>query len=151
METSTAIDIAAPPEVVYRLAAATEEWPRILPHYRWVKRLRGDDRRKVVEMAAWRDLYPVRWVAVQRNDPDRLRITFTHLRGPTRGMDVEWRLTPTPAGTHVVIWHQFESHLPLIGSFFARRIVGDLFIADIATKTLRRIKALAEARTSAEY
>ena len=144
METTNEITIGAPAETVFELAAATERWPEILPHYRWVRRLRGDDRRKLVEMAAWRDFYPVRWVAVQENLPEERRITFRHVRGVSRGMRVEWRLTETPAGTQVRIWHEFHSNLPLIGEFFAHRIVGQLFVGNIAGKTLRRIKQLAE-------
>ncbi len=144
METVNEIFIRAPAERVFALATDTERWPRILPHYRSVRRLAGNDRHKIVAMAAWRDLYPVRWTAEQRSFPEELRITFTHVRGISRGMQVEWRLTPTPDGTHVRIWHEFRSDLPLIGEFFARRIVGQLFVSNIAGKTLRRIKAIAE-------
>jgi aromatase len=149
METTTEIVIRAPVETVFALAAATEEWPRLLPHYRRVRRLRGDDRRKVVEMAARRDFYPVRWVAVQENFPEDRRITFRHVRGVTRGMAVEWRLAATAAGTHVRIWHGFHSRIPLVGEFFAHQIVGRLFVSYIAGKTLRRIKAIAEASSKA--
>ena len=144
METTSEITIRAPAEKVFALAAATEDWPRILPHYRSVRRLRGDDRRKIVAMAAWRDIFPVRWVAVQENLPEERRIRFKHVHGISRGMNVEWRLTETPAGTHVRIRHEFHSRLPLIGEFFAHRIVGQLFVSNIAGKTLRRIKQLAE-------
>lgn len=144
MEMTNEITILAPAERVFALAADTERWPRILPHYRSVCRLRGTDLHKIVEMAAWRDIYPVRWTAEQRNHPEELRITFRHLRGVSRGMAVEWRLTRTLGGTHVRIWHEFTSDLPLIGGFFARRVVGQLFVSNIAGKTLKRIKQLAE-------
>lgn len=144
METTNEILIHAPTEAVFALAADTERWPQILPHYRSVRRLRGTDDHKVVEMAAWRDLYPVRWVAVQRNFPHENRITFRHVRGISRGMEVEWRLTSTAAGTSVRIWHQFHSSIPIVGGIFARRVVGQLFVSNIAGKTLRQIKRLAE-------
>lgn len=144
MEMTNEITILAPAERVFALAADTERWPRILPHYRSVRRLRGTDLHKIARMAAWRDIYPVRWTAEQRNYPEELRITFRHLRGVSRGMEVEWRLTPVPGGTHVHIWHAFSSNLPLVGGFFARRIVGQLFVSNIAGKTLKRIKQLAE-------
>lgn len=144
MELTNEIMIRAPWERVFELAAATERWPELLPHYRFVRRLRGHADYKIVEMAAWRDIYPVRWIAVQRNLPAERRISFRHIRGVSRGMEVEWRLTPTPDGTHVLIWHEFHSALPLVGAFFARRIVGDLFVSNIAGKTLRRFKQLAE-------
>ncbi len=38
--------------------------------------------------------------------------------------------------------------LPLVGDLAANRIVGPLFVKDIAGKTLRRIKELAEAGVS---
>ena len=69
METSNEIVIRAPVERVFAYAADTERWPVILPHYRWVRRIKGTDDHKIVEMAAWRDIYPVRWTAVQRNLP----------------------------------------------------------------------------------
>lgn len=154
MEITNEITIHAPAAVIFPLAAETERWPRILPHYRSVRQLAGDDQRKLVAMAAWRGFppapallhWPVRWVAAQRNYPAEGRITFRHVRGITRGMAVVWTLTETPAGTRVRIWHEFHSGLPLIGAFFARRIVGQLFVGAIAGRTLRRIKELAEAR-----
>jgi ribosome-associated toxin RatA of RatAB toxin-antitoxin module len=144
METTNEITIKASPAAVFALASDTERWPQILPHYRQVRRLRGTDEHKVVEMAARRDFYPVRWVAVQRNLPDEGRIIFRHVRGISRGMEVEWRLTPTPDGTHVRIWHEFHSSLPIVGELFAHRIVGQIFVSNIAGKTLRQIKRLAE-------
>jgi len=115
METTSEIIIRAPAGAVFALAADTERWPRILPHYRSVRRLRGDGRRALVAMRAWRTLYPVSWVAVQENFPAEQRITFRHVRGISRGMDVEWRLTETADGTRVRIWHAFHSGLPLVG------------------------------------
>jgi hypothetical protein len=144
METTNEILIHAPTSAVFALAADTERWPLILPHYRWVRRLRGTDDHKVVEMAARRDWYPVRWVAVQHNFPEENRITFRHVRGISRGMNVEWRLTSTADGTAVQIWHEFRSSIPIVGGIFARRIVGQLFVSNIAGKTLRQIKRLAE-------
>ena len=34
MRTIDEIDVAAPPDLVFRFAADVEGWPRILPHYR---------------------------------------------------------------------------------------------------------------------
>jgi ribosome-associated toxin RatA of RatAB toxin-antitoxin module len=150
LQTTNEILIYAPAERVFALATATERWPQILPHYRRVRRIRGTDDHKLVEMAARRSFgpldFPVRWTAEQHNDPHGLRITFKHVRGISRGMDVEWRLTPVPQGTHVRIWHEFNSNLPLIGGFFAHRVVGQLFVSNIAGRTLRRIRQLAEAQ-----
>src|SRR5262252_6286788 len=109
METLSQIQVQAPPERVYALAAAVERWPELLPHYRWVRVLgqRGE-RERLVEMAARRDWIPVRWGAIQRLHPERQRIEFLHVRGLTRGMKVEWRIEPDgPGGSEVRIWHAF--------------------------------------------
>src|SRR5256885_1924638 len=68
MEMTTAIQMAADRDTVFALAAAVEHWPRILPHYRSVRLLRDDGRRRAAEMAASRDGLPVRWTAVQELD-----------------------------------------------------------------------------------
>ena len=69
----------APAAVCFRVAADVEQWPTILPHYRWVRFHRKEDfGRGIVEMAAWRDFagairYPTWWVSEMRVDPDRTR------------------------------------------------------------------------------
>ena len=55
---------------------------------------------------------------------------------------------PAPGGVRVSIRHDLALGWPLIGGLAAERIIGPLFVANIAGKTLRRIKALAEARTA---
>lgn len=149
MHTENSILIHAEPAVVYGLAAAVERWPELLPHYRWVKVLSEDGNRRLVEMAARRDVIPVRWWAVQERFPDVPRITFRHVRGITRGMEVEWRFEPAPDGVLVTIRHDLTLGWPLVGELVADRIIGPRFVASIAGKTLRRIKQLAEAGTAA--
>lgn len=96
-------------------------------------------------MAAWRDIFPLRWVAEQTNDPARPHIAFHHLRGPTRGMDVEWLFTPLAnERTRVTIVHRLEFRFPFAAAWLGRHVVGDYFIHGVAARTLRRIKALAE-------
>jgi aromatase len=146
MHTQNEILIQADPMTIYQLAAQVEYWPDILPHYRWVTLLGGDERIRLVEMAARRDFIPVKWTAEQGLDPDTPSITFRHVRGVTTGMEVEWRFTETPAGTKVEILHDLELGWPLIGGFAAKRVIGPLFVSNIAGKTLRHIKDLAEAK-----
>ena len=74
------------------MASAVDAWPRLLPHYRWVTVLEGGPTERLVEMAAHRDGFPVRWTARQRLEPHQHRIHFTHVRGISRGMDVTWFL-----------------------------------------------------------
>ncbi len=156
MYTEDRITIAAPLRRVYELAANIERWPELLPHYRWVTLLRdlpdrGASRRRLVEMAATRDGFPVTWVSIQELDPRQHEVRYQHVRGMTRGMDVIWELTSSVGtggteGTTVRLIHLFDPPWPRpFGPLIARYIVGGLFVHDIATKTLRRIKDLAEA------
>jgi ribosome-associated toxin RatA of RatAB toxin-antitoxin module len=149
MESTIGITMAADPDAVFRLAAAVEDWPRILPHYRRVRLLADVPPRRIVEMAAWRDFYPVRWTAVVEPRPDERVLRFIHVDGPTRGMEVEWRLTPAAGGTRVQIWHRYQSRVPLIGPLFAEYIANRIFIRNIAGKTLRAMKRVAERQPAA--
>lgn len=146
MHTQNEIMIHSDPMTIYQLAAQVEYWPDILPHYRWVTVLGGDSEHRLVEMAAKRDFFPVRWTAEQGLYPDVPRITFRHVKGVTTGMEVEWRFTQLAEGTKVEILHDLELGWPVIGGFAAQRVIGPLFVANIAGKTLRHIKALAEAK-----
>jgi uncharacterized membrane protein len=144
METTTSLQILADRDVVFALAAAVERWPAILPHYRWVRVVRDEGTRRVVEMAASRDAIPVRWMAVQELYPEERRIAFRHIGGITRGMEVAWTLVPNKDGVLVRIWHAFHPRWPLIPDALVHLVVGQFFVQNIASKTLRRIKELAE-------
>jgi ribosome-associated toxin RatA of RatAB toxin-antitoxin module len=149
LHTENTIMIRADAGEVYGLAAAVERWPEILPHYRWVRILEDDGKgRRLVEMAARRDWFPVRWRAEQRLFPDVPRITFRHVGGVTKGMEVEWTFATQGGGVvRVAILHDLPrlAGWPLIGDLAAERIVGPFFVSHIAGKTLGRIKELAEA------
>jgi uncharacterized membrane protein len=148
METTNEIDIQAPIDMVFDLAAAVEEWPRLLPHYRWVRVLERSEEHKLVEMAARRDRIPVRWRAIQRLFPRQARITFQHVGGATRGMAVEWRLTSRHGGTHVCIWHQFRPGWLLVPDALVELVVGGFFVSYIAGQTLRHLRYHAEYRAA---
>ena len=143
--TTTAIEIAADPATIYRFASATERWPEFLPHYRSVRVLEDRGASRVVEMAARRDWIPIRWTARQTNDPIRPHIAFRHVRGWTRGMEVEWRFEPTSGGTRVTIEHRLRFRFPLAAGWLGERVVSGFFIDYVAGKTLARMKQLAEA------
>lgn len=143
--TENAVEIAAPADAIYQLAAATERWPELLPHYRFVRILDERGPMRVVEMGAWRDVFPIRWVAEQVNDPARPHIRFRHVRGWTRGMDVEWLFTPlAPDRTRVTIVHRLQFQFPVAAEWLGRHVVGNYFIYGVATRTLARMKQLAE-------
>ena len=64
MHSVDSVMIDAPAATIYRLAAAIEKWPTILPHYRWVTLFRDDGQTRLVEMAATRDGgFPVKWTS----------------------------------------------------------------------------------------
>lgn len=144
MRTAIELWMGAPAEVIYPLAAEVERWPELLPHYRWVRLLERDGHRKLVDMSASRDGLPVSWRALQTLLPDVPRIEFRHVRGVTTGMDVAWTFQPRSGGTLVRIEHQLDLRWPLVGPWVADRVIGPQFIDNIAGKTLRRIKRLAE-------
>lgn len=148
MHTANAIMIHADKQTVYDLGSAVERWPDILPHYRWVHVLEDHGDWRLVEMAARRDFFPVRWVAEQRCSPDVPHIAFRHVGGVTRGMEVEWVFTETPNGVLVEIRHELKMNWPLVGGPVADWIVGPVFVANIASKTLRTIKQIAEGQAS---
>jgi ribosome-associated toxin RatA of RatAB toxin-antitoxin module len=149
MEMSTREMMRADPDVIFRLAADVEAWPDILPHYRRVRVLRERGPRRLVEMAAHRDGFPVRWLAIQELHPGERRITFRHVQGITRGMEVAWTLTPTDEGVQVEIWHAFSPPWPLIPDALIHVVIGELFVENIAGKTLRCIREIAEAQARA--
>jgi hypothetical protein len=142
METTTSIQVRADRDVVYA------------PHIYeggfdgWVRVLQDEGTRRVVEMAARRDAIPVRWTAIQELYPEERRIAFRHIGGITRGMEVAWTLVPNQDGVHVRIWHAFRPRWPLVPDALVRLVVGQFFVHNIASRTLRRIKELAEADSS---
>ena len=151
MHTENSVVIRGPLDRIVALAADVEAWPRLLPHYRWVMLLDGGGDRKVVEMAARRGWWPVRWRAIQTIDrstsPPTIR--YRHIWGPTRGMEVGWDFRPEPAGVVVRIWHDLDLRWPLVGPTplgraIAAGVIGPGFVGPIAGQTLATIKAIVE-------
>jgi ribosome-associated toxin RatA of RatAB toxin-antitoxin module len=145
MRSRVALVMRAPFERIFPLAAEVERWPERLPHYRYVRRLEDVDGDRRYAMGARRGPLPVRWEAIQRPLPEQRRIEFVHTGGVTRGMRVAWHFDERDGGCEVSIEHELELGWPLIGRFAAERVVGPQFIDPIARRTLRRVKALAEA------
>jgi len=145
MHTETAIRIRGSVEAIFDYAARVECWPRWLPHYRSVRVVATHGPERTVEMKARRGRVPVWWWARQVVLPAERRIRYTHVRGVTRGMEVEWRLEPTADGEVLVtIVHDLALPWPLVGRPIARWIIGPWFVGPIAAKTLARIKTLVE-------
>ena len=146
--------VKAPLDTIFAIAAAVEEWPAHLAHYRYVRfRARAPDGGGVVEMAANRPFGVVNWptwwlseMAVDRSAP---WVRYRHIGGMTTGMDVEWNFTPTPDGTLTRIIHVWNGpSWPLIGAFAATRVIGPLFVHGIASRTLEGLARAAERQAS---
>jgi ribosome-associated toxin RatA of RatAB toxin-antitoxin module len=145
---TTAIDVSAPPDLVFRLAADVTRWPDLLPHYvaARVERVAADGSR-VVRFVARREIgrglapgLRVAWRARTSSDPATRRLQFAHIGGATAGMAVTWRIDPRDGGSHVEIEHRFGPRLAIWAP-----IVERLFVAPIAARTLATFKAIAEA------
>ncbi len=148
MRTANTVLMRGELDHIVDLAVATERWPEILPHYRWVTVLEGDGDHKAVEMAARRGRFPVKWRArqdVDRDGPTPI-IRFVHIGGVTKGMDVAWTFAPAPEGVHVTIDHDFAPPWPIVGGLVADRIIGPHFVEAIAGRTLSTIKGIVENR-----
>jgi aromatase len=144
VHTETAVRIRGPVDTIFRYAAQVEHWPRILPHYRGVRVLAIDGAGRLIEMKARRGWIPIWWWARQIVTPRERRIRFTHVRGVTRGMQVEWRFEPAGGDVAVSIVHDLDLTWPLIGRAVARSIIGPMFVEPTARATLRHIKRIVE-------
>jgi len=134
------------------MASQVERWPRILPHYRWVRFLERREGGGIVERAAWRPFgplrYPTWWVSEMTVDVRGREIRYRHVRGITRGMNVVWRFAPVDQGVTVTIVHEWRGPAwPLIGPLAAGLVIGPVFIHGIAARTLAGIKKAVESGT----
>lgn len=150
VRTVDTITIAAPPERVFQAARDVERWPALLPHYRWVRFLERRRDGGVVEMAAWRPFgmlrWPTWWVSEMTIDAPAATIRYRHVRGITRGMEVDWRVRGTNGSTAVEIVHEWIGPgWPVVGRAAASIVIGPVFIHGIASRTLAGIKRHSEA------
>ena len=150
MRSTIGIDIAAPADLVFRLARDVERWPDLLPHYVSARRDAAPDTdgRLLVSFVARRPLVPVlglglpvAWRSLTWSEAAGRRLRFVHRGGATAGMDVTWRIDDRPGGTcRVEIQHDFRPPVPGWAAFVDR-----LFTRPIAGRTLATFRALAEA------
>ena len=149
MRTLDRIVVDAPINRVFAVACQVERWPEFLPHYRWVRMLERTRTGGIVHMAAWRPFgllkYPTWWVSQMEIVPHAHVIHYRHVRGITRGMDVEWRLDRQVDQTNVCIEHAWDGPgWPLLGRLTADKVIGPVFIHNIALRTLAGVKQEAE-------
>lgn len=155
MHSEIAIEIDAPPPLVFALARDVERWADLLPHYvRSRARERDAWGRPLVDFIARRPLvpaigigFPVAWRSRTWNEPDTLRLRFEHVAGATRGMSVVWDIDAggSDDACRVTISHEFSPRVPGFARF-----VDHFFTRPIAGKTLATFKTLAEAVDSVE-
>lgn len=146
MHTGNSIIMNAPRELIFETAADLELWPKILPHYRYIRYLERSATRNIVVMAATRSGIPISWTSEQVIDRERLEVRFDHLKAFTKGMHVVWTFKETAAGVLVEILHDLKFRVPAL-SPIADPVIGGFFIHHIAGKTLRCMKAHLEARS----
>lgn len=150
MQTENVVEMHGDLDDIVALATDIQRWPEILPHYRWVTLLDGGGDRKVVEMAARRGRFPVKWRAVQtiERSGDVPVIRYQHIGGVTRTMDVAWTFDVKPGSVRVRIDHHFSPSWPLVGDLVANHIIGPQFVQVIARQTLMTIRRIVENRDS---
>jgi hypothetical protein len=79
------------------------------------------------------------------HDPILRRVTYHHVDGITRGMDVVWEVLPDERGSLLRIVHEWDGpRWPLVGGVAADRVIGPHFIHFIASLTLAGIAHEAE-------
>ena len=147
MHRTNSILMRAPKMNIFDTAANLELWPKILPHYRYIRFLERGPDRNIVVMATRRSGIPISWTSEEIIDRDRLEIRFLHLKAWTKGMHVVWTFSDTPDGVLVTISHDLRFRI-LALSPIVNPIIGDFFIHNIANKTLRCMKAYVEARAN---
>ena len=110
MRKTNSIIMRAPRTLIFETAANLELWPQILPHYRYIHYLEKSSERNVVVMAATRSGIPITWTSIEEIDRERMEVRFKHLKAFTKGMEVVWTFTETPAGVLVEIAHDLTEH-----------------------------------------
>ena len=145
MHTGNSIIMHAPREAIFESAANLELWPKILPHYRYIRYLERDKDRNVVRMAAMRSGIPIAWTSEQTIDREHFQVRFHHLKAWTKGMRVLWTFEETGAGVLVKISHDMQFRIRALAPI-AEKMIGEFFIQHVANQTLHCMKAYLEAK-----
>ena len=132
---------------IFETAANLELWPKILPHYRYIRYLERSPNRNVVVMAATRSGIPISWTSEEIIDREKIEVHFNHLKAFTKGMRVVWTFEEMPDGVLVKISHDLRFRIPALAPI-VDLIIGDFFIRNVANKTLRCMKTYVEARAN---
>src|SRR5438132_12792095 len=98
MHKTNSIVMRAPKMSIFETAASLELWPKILPHYRYIRYLQRDPNRNVVVIAARRSAIPIKWTSEEIIDRERMELPFLYLTAFTIGMDVVFTFDETRCG-----------------------------------------------------
>jgi hypothetical protein len=142
------IEIAAPAELVFRLAHDPLRWSVLLPHYSQSELVsRGPDGSVLASFVARRTLIgplglgvPVAWRSRSRSESATHQLHFRHVGGATDGMEASWQIEATDGGCRVTIEHVYPAGGPVPAALIDR-----LFARPIASQTLATFRVLAEA------
>lgn len=148
MHTGNSIIIHAPKNLIFETAANLELWPKILPHYRYIRYLERGPKRNLVVMAARRWGLPISWTSEEIIDRERFEVRFHHLKAWTKGMKVVWSFTESPGGVVVNIVHDLRFRVRWLAPI-VEPIIGGGFIHPVATQTLRWMKMYLENQAAA--
>src|SRR5437764_14541782 len=143
MHRVNSILMQAPKIMIFETAANLELWPKILPHYRYIRFLERGADRNVVIMAARRSGIPISWTSEQIIDRSKLEIHFRHLKSWTKGMRVVWTFSNTPDGVLVEISHDFRFRIHALAPI-ADLVIGVFFIHQIDIQTFHCMNAYVE-------
>ena len=131
-------------EKVFMTVADLARWPEFLPHYRYNRFIRQTASGGLVQMSCYRLGFPLKWVSDYRIDLARRKLTFRHLEralNATQGLDTVWNfeeLSQHPV--RVRLTYEFAPPLALGGRFLAALVLGELFVHNLAEKTLTGLK-----------
>ena len=145
MHKVNSILMRAPKTAIFEAAANLELWPKILPHYRYIRFLERGHDRNIVVMAARRSGIPISWTSEQIIDRERLEVRFVHLKAWTKGMHVVWTFSDENEGVLVTISHDLRFRIPALAPIIDP-FIGNFFIYNVANKTLRCMKTYVEAK-----
>src|SRR3979411_2947350 len=136
MRKVNSIIMQAPKMAICETAANLELWPKILPHYRYIRYLERSPSRNVVVMAARRSGIPIKWTSEQIIDRERIEVRFHHLKAFSKGMRVVWTFDERPDGVLVTIVHDLHFRIPALAPI-PEPIIGAFFPYNVPNKPLR--------------
>ena len=142
MQTGNSIIMHAPREFIFETAADLAQWPRILPHYRYIRFL---ERVRNAASSRWRRSAPefpfldLRVCGRSRADGASLFASEGVHPRDARGLDFK----ETPAGVLVEIMHVLRFRVAALAPM-AEPIIGGFFIHHVANQTLQAMKTHVE-------